>query len=126
MNESLRENIIARHAVALDLQKCAGAGAVGVGPPRIGLYVPRVSVSDEFKSADAGRLVRLVAVGMGVARQVPLELYPVHSLDAPLFVRINKEMLLGVGDVIKDKTMTADVLEALVEFDSDRGRFGRC
>jgi hypothetical protein len=60
---------------------------------------------DEFKPADVSRLVYLVAVGVSVARQVALELHPVHSLDASLFVSVNKEMLLGMGDVVKDETV---------------------
>ncbi|MGH9754934.1 MAG: hypothetical protein ACREA2_19320 [Blastocatellia bacterium] len=101
VNETLREHIIACHAVTLALQEGAGVGAVRIGPPRIAFYVPRVGVRDEFKPADVGCLVRLVAVGVSVARQIALELQPVHSLDAPRFVRVNKEMLLGVGDIVK-------------------------
>src|SRR5262245_46368455 len=100
MNQALREDIIARHAVALALQKCAGAGAVGIRPPRIALYVSRIGVGYEFKPADVSRLVYFVAVSVSVAREVTLELHPVHSPDAPLFVRVNKEMLLGVGDFV--------------------------
>src|SRR5215510_10677907 len=126
VNEALREDIIARHAVALSLQKGAGAGAVGIRPSRIALYVSRVGVRYEFKRADVSCLVYLVAVGVSVARQVTLELHPVHSLDASLFVSVNKEMLLGIGDVVKDETVTAGILEALVKFNSDGGHFLRC
>src|SRR5262249_24380502 len=125
MNQALREDIIARHVVALALQKCAGAGAVGIRPPRIAVYVSRIGVRYEFKPPDASRLVYLVAVGVSVARQVALELHPVHPLDAPLFVRVNKEMLLGVGDVVKDETVTSGILKALVKFNPDGWHFLR-
>src|SRR5262245_8528361 len=125
MNQALREDVIARHVVALAIQTCAGAGAVGIRPPRIALYVSRISVGYEFKPADASRLVYLVAVGVSIARQVAFELHPVHSPDAPLFVRVNKEMLLCVGYIVKDETVTAGVLEALVKFNPDGGRFLR-
>src|SRR5262245_41660344 len=100
MNQALREYVIARHVVALARQKGAGAGAVGIRPSRIALYVSRRGVRYEFKPADVSRPVYFVAVGVSVARQVALELHPIHSPDASLFVRVNKEMLLGVGDFV--------------------------
>ena len=57
---------------------------------------------------------------MGIRRQVAFEPNPVAALDAALTVRIDKEMLLGASDVMKNESLSANVLERLIKFEPNR------
>lgn len=60
-------------------------------------------------------LRHLVVVLVMVLRQVAFKLHTVQSLDAPLVVRLDKEMLFGVRHVIQNEAVTADVLKRRIE-----------
>jgi hypothetical protein len=42
------------------------------------------------------------------------------ALDAILFVGINKEMLLGIGNIVEHETLGADVFEGLIKLELNR------
>ncbi len=125
MDEALRQQVIARHTVALACQESSSAVAVGVSAARITFDISRISISEKIEASGIYSFGRLVIIGVGVSRQVAFKLDPVKSLDPTLAVSIYEEVLLRVGHIVENKALAACVFEGLIKFEPDGWCSGR-
>src|SRR5258708_37101304 len=101
------------------LQESARATSIRVGASRVGSHVPGVDIGDEIQARKIDGLSRRVFIGVVVARQITFELDPIHSLDASRLVGIDKEMLLGISNVIENEALRSRIFECLIELQTD-------
>lgn len=121
MNEA-RANRGGRKYIPLTGQKCPSPSAVRVGRrPEGGVISINFGVTNEGQVADLDHMGGTVAVMFVIAIQIVLELQPIEPPDSLVAVRVDKEMLFGLGDTVEKEPPATSVVESSIERDISPG-----